>query len=162
MTKSVGAHCKVWVTLLCLISCTKPIVYKHILSLPQAEWHVDFLPTFQFTIQDKTTPYDILLIVKSTSDYPYQNLYLTYYLEEGQGVIAQSLQQFDLFDPKTGHSLGHGLGQVKYHQAILLSNYQFAHPGTYTLKLEHFMRTENLCGLRAVGIQVVKTALTTL
>ena len=161
MTKSIGVYCKVGVILLCFGSCTQSIVYKHTVSLPQAGWHVDFLPTFQFTIKDETEAYDILLLVKSTSAYPYQNLYLTYYLEEAKGVIAQSLQQCDLFDPKTGHSLGRGLGQAKQHQASLLSNYRFPKSGTYTLKLEHFMRTENLCGLRAIGIQVVKTTSTT-
>lgn len=36
----------------------------------------------------------------------------------------------------------------------MVDGHQFSHPGSYTLKPEHFMRKDTLPGVQAVGIKV--------
>jgi gliding motility-associated lipoprotein GldH len=93
---------------------------------------------------------------------PYQNFYVTYYLQgaaEG-GLLDKALCHYELFDLKSGKPLGSGLGKCKKQQHLLIKGCKFSQAGIYTLKLEHFMRTEILHGLRAVGVKVLSSSKT--
>jgi gliding motility-associated lipoprotein GldH len=146
-----------WVVLLLLCACEPVTVYQNTITLPEAQWHVDFLPEFQFQVKDAKEPHYIYLIVEHTPNYPYQNLYLTYYLEDDTQTLREtSLKNYKLFDAKTGKPLGSGFGKTKHHAFVLLNNYAFSQPGLYTLKLEQFMRADALPGLQAIGIKVLR------
>jgi gliding motility-associated lipoprotein GldH len=144
-----------WVGLLLFSACERTTIYQRTISLAHCCWPVAELLDFSFQIKDTTTTYDISLVVSNTQDYPYQNLHITCYLEDDVGHLThQVLKSCDLFDLKTGRPLGSGLWQSQKHEPSMIKDYQFAHPGLYTVKLEHFMRTAMLPGLRAVGIKV--------
>jgi len=140
-------------------SCETNTVYTVTHTLSGYTWYRKDNLQFNFCIQDNTQPYDIYLLIKYAPEYPYQNLYLTYYIKDIQStVLTTELKNYLLFEPKTGKPLGKGWGRNKRHELILLKNYYFSTPGTYTVELAQFMRTENLLGVHTVGIRVCKAS----
>jgi len=145
-----------WIGLWLLAGCTPRPIYQKTICLEDRQWPVERILAFPFQVKDTAQAYDIVLWVQATPDYPYQNLYLTYYLEdEAQQTCHTALENRLLFDPKTGQSLGNGWGKHTTHQFVLKEAHQFPCAGSYTLKLEQFMRMEKLPGLLALGIRVV-------
>mmetsp|Transcript_26441 Transcript_26441/g.61543 ORF Transcript_26441/g.61543 Transcript_26441/m.61543 type:complete len:163 (+) Transcript_26441:990-1478(+) len=146
-----------WLGLLLFFACERLVFYKHILVLEKNQWPVDKVLDFTFQINDVTQSYDIYLLVTYTQDYPYQNLYVTYYLEETIGrTIRQALKNYPLFDTKTGNPLGRkGFRKYVKNEFVIIDAHTFDNAGLYTLKIEQFMRKYVFPGLQAVGIKVV-------
>ena len=57
-------------------SCRHNIVHSEFISIPSGEWSIDSLPRFDFAIEDNDASYDIILYVRHTERYPYQNMWL--------------------------------------------------------------------------------------
>lgn len=143
---------------LCWLSaCDENRVYEKNYDFANKAWPVDTIPTFEFEVQDTEQRYNIFWNVRNSIDYPYRNLYLTYYLEDTLGQsIATDLHNMHLFDPKTGEPYGSGLGDIFEHQIMALPNYKFDTAGVYRLRLEQYMRTDTLKDILSVGVRVEK------
>lgn len=141
-----------WLSLFLFYACGHSSIYQTSTSLANSQWPASSLLDFSFQVKDETCAYDIYLLVKNTPDYPYQNLYVTYYLEDG---THKELKNYALFDVKTGKPLGKGWRKSKRHEFLLTTGRQFPQPGFYTLRLAHFMRTDHLSGLQTIGIKVI-------
>ncbi len=138
-------------------ACQSTTIYQETHTFPKKSWPATAIQRFTFQVSDTTQAYDICLLVKNTPDYPYQNLFIAYELQDGNAQLWQKeLKDYGLFEKKTGKPLGTGWGKTKKHQSILLQGHHFAEPGEYTLNLTQFMRTEDLVGIAAIGIQVNK------
>ena len=137
-------------------ACGNTSIYQAFTSLEHSQWPASSVLDFSFQVEDETRPYDIYLLVKNTQDYPYQNLYVTYYLEgAAHHLLREELKNYPLFDIKTGRPRGKGWIKSKRHEFLLINGYYFSQPGLYTLKLEHFMRTDYLPGLQTIGVKVI-------
>lgn len=153
MARRKWRHC--WIGLFLFFACERIASYRNIIVLDNCQWPVDKVLAFTFQIKDIAQPYNISLLVKNTQDYPYQNICITHHLENDAGHLLQkALKNYPLFDLKTGKPLGSGLWQSKKHEFSVTDGHQFSHTGVYTLKIEHFMRTDTLPGIQAVGIKV--------
>ena len=116
-------------------------------------------PEFEFQIEDASITYDLELTVRHSSQYPYQNLFLTYFIESNSGeVLNEQLYELGLFESKTGEPLGGGLGDIFDFVSVVESGYTFPKAGSYKVKLEQFMRTDELSDVVAVGLRVSPTA----
>jgi len=154
MTINKWRYC--WAGLLLFCACERIAVCHKIMILDNYHWSMDRVLNFSFQVKDIAKTYDVILLVTSTQDYPYQNLYITHHLEDAVGhLLNKALKNYPLFDSKTGSPLGSGLLQSHKHEFAVVNRHQFAHTGSYTVKLEHSMRTDTLPGLQAVGIKVV-------
>ena len=65
-----------------LVSCSSDIVYSHFASIPSENWHVDSVAQFDYTIDDAQAGYQMLIYVRHTERYPYQNMWL--FINDGQ------------------------------------------------------------------------------
>lgn len=154
MASNKWRHCGIGLLLFC--ACEQRAIYQNMVAFAHCQWPVDTVLDFSFPIKDTAQAYDIVLLVKNTPDYPYQNLYITYYLEDDAShLLHKELKNYMLFDVKTGKPLGRGRWKSKSHTLLVAANHHFSHPGSYALKLEHFMRTDTLPGLQAIGIKVI-------
>jgi gliding motility-associated lipoprotein GldH len=143
--------------LLCLACEGNHTIYQNTHTLVHKIWPTTAIQHFTFQVVDTTQAYDITLLVSNNPTYPYQNLFVSYDLQdEKEHILQKCLKEYRLFDPKTGKPLGIGWNKKKSHQFVLLQGYQFANSGTYHLALTQFMRTEDLAGIEAIGIQVSK------
>lgn len=138
-------------------SCNTNSVYEKNIDIENKSWQMEEIPTFSFNITDPEKRYNIYYNIRNSSAYPYQNLYVTYYLEDSTGsVLSSDLHNMDLFDAKTGKPKGKGLGDIFDHQFLALPGYKFEKAGVYHLKIQQFMRMENLPEILSVGLKVEK------
>ncbi|MEL6606849.1 MAG: gliding motility lipoprotein GldH [Bacteroidota bacterium] len=149
-----------WLSLFLFYACGGTSIYQTSTSLEHSQWPASSVLDFSFQVGDESQDYDIYLLVKNSQDYPYQNLYVTYYLEDAtHNLLHKELKNYALFDIKTGKPLGTGWRKSKRHEFLLTTGYQFSQSGSYTLKLVHFMRTDHLPGLQTIGMKVTPSKL---
>jgi gliding motility-associated lipoprotein GldH len=150
-----------FVTVLFILSaCDSSRIYEKNHEFAHRWWTAAEQPQFDFAIAGNTQPYTLYFNVRNESDYPYANLYITYRLLDSAGrELQQKLVTEFLFDRKTGKPLGRsGIGDIFDHRFPLLTNYTFPYSGNYAVRFEHFMRTDTLKGVLAVGVRVEKAA----
>lgn len=131
-------------------SCRSDIVYSSFVSIPSGEWSADSVPQFGFTITDKEAAYDILLYVRHTERYPYQNMWL--FVNNGQ---HRDTIEFYLADDR-GQWLGdkhHGFIEMP---VLFEEQYHFPDTGRYYMAIQHGMRDSVLRGVTDVGIEILK------
>ena len=146
------------VGLLCLLAACDPNrVFEQNIDFPKYSWDVQQKPAFTFVIQDTAARYDVYFNVRHAADYGFYNLYVKHSLTGPAGPVGPPLlHQMLLLDAKTGEPKGSGTGDIYDMQLLALPNQRFAQPGSYTLTLEQYMRQDQLPGLMAVGVRVVK------
>lgn len=61
--------------MLFLASCGETPLYSKSYSFPKNEWKQDVKPVFKVNVPDTTTFYNITITLRTTTDYPYSNLW---------------------------------------------------------------------------------------
>jgi len=139
------------------MGCDEQRVFEKNLDLAGNQWYIDTVPSFSFRIDDISIPYNIYYNVRNAVNYPYYNLYVTYYLQDSSGKqLSSALQNLVLADAKTGKPLGDGLGDIFDHQVLSLKEYRFPYAGTYTFRIRQYMRQDPLPLIMSVGVRVEK------
>ncbi len=137
---------------ICLLtSCRHDIVYSDFVAIPSSEWDENQLPEFAFNIADREAAYDILLYVRHTERYPYQNMWL---------FVRGNRQYMDTVEFYLADDRGRWLGD-KHHgfiemPVLLEENYHFPDTGRYYFTVQHGMRDSLLRGVTDVGIEVIR------
>lgn len=140
-----------------LAACDPNRIYEENKDLDGSFWHKDSLVQFSFQIPDINTGYNLYANIRNAQHYPFYNLYYQYTLTDSSGTLLEKqLQDIHLFDPKTGEPFGAGLGDLFDHRQLLLEDYQFPEPGSYTLTLEQYMRRDSLPLILSMGARVEK------
>lgn len=137
-------------------SCGTSSVYENATNFQNENWSSDSAKVFNFEINDDGN-YDVLYLVKNRTDYPFSNLYLSSDLRNESTLVSKELQEVTLFHPKTGKPYGKGFGGVMEHKFYSLRNQKLS-KGNYSLRLNHYMREQNLDGLISIGIRVDKSS----
>lgn len=142
-----------------LIGCDASRVYEDFNDMDEAFWHKDSVQRFHFLIENEVELYNLKSTFRNASSYPFYNLYFQWSLTDSSGqVILEELKDVNFFDPKTGEPLGSGLGDLFDHSFTLKEDYQFAHPGKYTLSLQQYMRRDTLPFVLSVGGRVERAS----
>ncbi|WP_259016990.1 gliding motility lipoprotein GldH [Emticicia fluvialis] len=145
--------------ILCMavLSCDSNAIYKSFTDFKDMKWYIKDVPSFTFEVTDETIDYDIFLLIRNASQYPYNNLYLTRYIYGPDNkLISNRLEQVILFDPKTGKPLGKGLGDIFDSKIISSRGFRFPKKGKYTIKLKQYMRQDPLPYIMSVGVSIEK------
>ncbi len=132
-------------------SCRNNIVYSQFVPIPSEKWHVDSVEQFDYTIADKETGYQMLVYVRHTERYPYQNMWL--FLDNG---TQRDTIEFYLADDR-GQWLGdhhHGFIEMP---VLIEQNYHFADTGRYYMTIQHGMRDSLLRGITDIGFEISKS-----
>ena len=142
--------------MLVLNGCDRSRVYEKNQDLTQRYWLMSEKPSFEFTVTDQKTPYNIYCNLRNSVEYPYSRIFVTYTLKDQAGKeLKKDMINAFLFDEKTGKPQGSSaLGDIYDHQILLLKDFTFNQEGTYTLQFEQFMRTDTLQGILAVGARI--------
>lgn len=117
--------------------------------------------TFEFTIEDTVTAYDIDLLIRHDIDYPYYNLYLDCELGTDSILNYKKVRELFLFDPATGNPegfntflTGKSLGGIYDHEFPLFSKIRFSETGKYQITLKNYMREDKPIDLHAIGLSI--------
>lgn len=135
---------------LAFTSCQKDIVFSQFVSIPSGEWGNEELANFDYTISDKDADYRMLIYVRHTERYPYQNMWL--FVDNG---ACRDTIEFYLADDR-GQWLGdrhHGFIEMP---VLFEQNYHFPDTGMYHMAIQHGMRDSVLRGVMDIGLEIVK------
>ncbi len=129
-------------------SCKNDIVYSQFRPIPSGEWHVDSVAHFDYSIADKEAGYRVLVYVRHTERYPYQNMWL--FMDNG---LQRDTIEFYLADDR-GQWLGdkhHGFIEMP---VLIEQNYHFPDTGAYHMTIQQGMRDSVLRGVTDVGVEI--------
>ncbi len=140
-----------------IMACDSTRVYETNLDFKNNLWYEDSVCVYNFEINDTSSKYNVLYIVRNSLNYPFYNLYVTYYLFDGnKKLISTDLHEMQLMDAKTGAPFGSGFGQIYTNRVFALQNITFPKTGKYSLKVKQYMRKDPLDEILSFGIRVEK------
>ena len=133
--------------------CNSSVV-EEVRDFPAQTWQLSDTVMFKVDVPTNQA-HDVFLIVKSTTDYPFANLFTKLWIMDGNGVAIESaLHEMLLNDPVTGKPMGTGIGENKTTEVQAYKGIIFKNEGPYTVKLVQYMRKDELIGLEAIGLRV--------
>lgn len=132
-----------------LAGCRTDIVYSAFEDIDMGGWDKDSVCRFSYPIEDTATTYQVLLYVRQTEMYPYQNMWLFVGHDGRQDTI-----EFYLANDR-GEWLGNGKNGLIEMPVLYEEAYHYT-AGEHTITLQHGMREEALRGIVSVGVEVKK------
>jgi gliding motility-associated lipoprotein GldH len=130
-------------------SCRNDIVYSRFSPISSEKWQMDSVVRFDYTIEDAQAAYQLVIHVRHTERYPYQNMWL--FVNDGHR--ADTIE-FYLADDR-GQWLGdkhHGFIEMP---VLFEENYHFPDTGSYHLEIAHGMRDSVLRGVSDIGFEII-------
>jgi gliding motility-associated lipoprotein GldH len=120
-------------------------------------WNTDSIVSFEFDNIDTTSSHDLYLMVRHTTNFKFQNLFLFTNFENQQDTLELFLSE------KSGRWLGKGFGEIKELKIRIKENVSFKENQDQRFSVEQAMRYEdlekiiNLTEIVAVGIGLYKS-----
>ena len=148
------------------ISCNHQTVFSEYKPLPAIEgWNADSAICFSFPVPDTTNMYDVIISVRHTQQYPYQNMWL--FVSDSPFVASMTNDsccqkqttdtiEFYLADDR-GRWLGNGYGNIREMPVLYQHGITFDDNDTISLYIQHAMRDDLLRGVERIGVQVMKS-----
>ncbi len=137
------------------VACTRGVVFSEFKDVPPIGWDKDSVVCFSFRVTDTVQPYDVLLHLRHSDNYPYQNMWLFLTSTNPQGVVTSDTIDFYLADER-GSRLGNGRNGHVSMPVLYEQNYHFPDTGTYSLSVRHGMRSDNLRGVSQIGMEILQ------
>jgi len=133
---------------LCLAACQNKTIYSEYQSVDINAWHMDSVLRFEVPITDTMGTYNVLLHVRHTDAYPYQNMWL--FVEDNMSL--DTIEFYLANDRGEWLGNGHSLMEmpILYRERIHLTD------STYSITIQQAMREERLRGIADIGVEMVK------
>ena len=142
-------------TIVMFISCNNNIVFEDYSAFKNHTWNADSSVVFSYFITDTICKNQIVIKVRHTTDYEFQNLFLF--------VKAEKTDTLELLlASKKGKWLGKGIGDVREVEVAYRKDKVFAKKGDFTFEIEQAMRygklekIQHLKNIKAIGLSVQK------
>lgn len=140
---------------LAISSCDSNRVYENTVDFNNAYWLADSIKSFEFSIDQPGSEYNILFNIRNGVEYPHRNVYVYYTLSDSTDkVLDEELRDFLLFHPKSGYPFGNGSGNLRQHKFDLLMDYKFPYEGQYKISFKQFMRYDSLPQVYSIGLRI--------
>jgi len=133
-----------------MTACSSDVAYSRFVPISSEKWHIDSMARFEYTITDAEPDYRMLVYVRHTERYPYQNMWLFI----GDSVRTDTIE-FYLADDR-GQWLGdrhHGWIEMP---VLIEENLHFPDTGLYHMTIQHGMRDTLLRGVADVGLEIIR------
>lgn len=139
---------------LLLVGCQGDIVYTVFKSLPNVGWEADSSLCYQPLIADSILNCQMLITIRHTDAYPYQNLWLFVDIQKDSVPLTRDTIECYMANER-GEWLGGGLS---IHELPLLysDNYQFTNSGEHQISITQGMREDTLVGIKEVGVKIIR------
>ncbi len=134
-------------------SCNTSNIYSEVFTITDSSWPMYQKPLFRAPVSDTLSSFDILFTIRSTSDYPYRNIFLFVTTVSPEGYSIRDTVEYQLADDK-GNWLGKGLGDIHDLSVPFKQNVIFPYSGTYKFEVQQGMRMETLPGIMDIGIRI--------
>jgi len=134
-------------------SCSEDRVYEVVHWLDEKHWNEK--DSLIFDLRDvNTLKGKSLIAIRFNEDYPFSNCYLRLVEKDSsQQVLQNKLINIPIFHSKSGQPLGKGFGNTYTKYDTIPFELQ---KETSFLVISQYMRQENLEGIEAVGLKILK------
>lgn len=133
------------VSSLMLLSCRPQSVYSHYEAIPEKGWASEQTLTYEYTIDDTTALYQVLLHIRHTENYAYQNLWL---------FVDNDTMDITLADER-GNWIGSGRNGILSLPVLYQDSVQLT-AGKHEIHIQQGMRETLLTGIKDVGVEIKK------
>lgn len=144
------------IALTLLVGCGRKEIFNSFVSIPQTGWNQDSLAVFRINVSNVDQAYDIFMQIRNDSRYPNSNLWLFIDVVSPDGHLQRDTIECMLADVN-GRWLGSGWGSLYTLKWPYRLQTRFAQPGTYTFRVNHGMRQEDIEGIKNLGMLVLKS-----
>jgi gliding motility-associated lipoprotein GldH len=140
-----------------LASCGDGIVYNKSERMPGNKWTLSHVPVFAVEVTDTVTSHDLSFSIRTGSAYPFRNLYLFVTATSPEGGTMTDTLQYNLADEK-GRRFGNGFGDIRELKLPYRNNVFFPRRGTYSVRVQHGMRADELPGVYDLSLRIDKSS----
>ena len=136
-------------------SCNNNSVFNDYKTFENQTWNADSNVVFGYSVSDTTSQNQIVIKVRHTTDYEFQNLFLFFKTKKTDTLEL-------LLANKEGKWLGRGVGDVREVEFVYKKDKVFAEKGDFTFEIEQAMRygklekIQRLSNIKAIGISIQK------
>lgn len=141
---------------ICINSCKQLDVYEKNVSIPNYQWKQDFKPGFDFEITDTASRYNILMVLRHTDAYKFNNIWLdiTATVQNKDTLFKIPHVELALGNDVNGWE-GTGMDDIwEVRKAITKGPVQFTKKGRYHFAVAQTMRENPLQNIMSVGVRV--------
>ena len=133
--------------------CSDDRIYEDFQAVPAGNWGIQ--DTLRFDLGDlDLSGRKSMIAVRFNESYPFSNCYVRVISYDSVGVILENkLINVPLFDSKSGEPLGKGIGSTYTKYDTLPFSFK---PETRSLTFLQYMRTDQLIGIEALGVKILK------
>ena len=139
------------------ISCREIDLFEKNIAVPNMQWFNNYNATCSFIIKDTTSTYNVLIVLRHTDAYLYNNIWLNVGLQ-APGYAGLKYQKINLTlgnDAKGWEGIGmNDIWEVR--KLISGVPKKFIKPGTYNFSIAQLMRDNPLQHIISVGLSVQK------
>jgi gliding motility-associated lipoprotein GldH len=138
-----------------LFSCQRKINEIRIVAINQEKWAANKSLDFKLRTETENFQTDFLYQVQMNPEFAWENIWLNYCLQGPKGdTLICSTDNLFLFEPKTGKPYGQGCRERLFLDAYFLKNVILKDTGMYKISIRHYLRTDTLQGIQAIGIRM--------
>ena len=136
-------------------ACNNNIVFNDYKTFENQTWNADSNVVFGYSVSDTTSQNQIVIKVRHTTDYEFQNLFLFFKTKKTDTLEL-------LLANKEGKWLGKGVGDIREVEFVYKKDKVFTEKGDFTFEIEQAMRygefekIQHLNNIKAIGLSVQK------
>jgi len=134
-------------------ACQRNVKYSENYRVEDGNWSMFDQAKYTCTIDDTLKTYNIGLSLRTSTEYPYRNIYLFVLTTFPSGTVITDTIQAMVTDEK-GKWLGRGAGDIRELTIPFKSNVYFPEKGEYHFRVIHGMRDTTLKGVYDVGLRI--------
>lgn len=138
---------------LAVTSCDNHTVYSDSHRIGDEKWSMYDPANFVCSIDDTITTCDIVFSLRTSTDYPYRNMYLFIVTSFPSGTTVTDTLNATVTDEK-GRWQGKGAGDLRELTIPYKSNVFFPEKGEYHFRVIHGMRDTVLKGVYDIGMRI--------
>jgi len=135
------------------LSCDNSTWYSENYRLENEKWSMYDPAKYACTIEDTVRTYDIEFSLRTSTDYPYRNMYLFIVTSFPSGTTVTDTLNAMVTDEK-GRWMGKGAGDLRELTIPYKANVYFPEKGEYHFRVIHGMRDTVLKGVYDMGMKV--------
>ena len=140
--------------LVVLSSCGQAAYFSETTFIPETGWSYTDNLSATISIPDTANVFDLVLSIKHSEAYDYQNLYLkTETIFPNQDTVEDVISI--PFVDEEGYWYGKGSSEKQF-KSILQENFKFLNAGDHTINLYQHSRDEVLQGITEVGLELIE------
>lgn len=140
--------------LLLFASCSNDTLYDRSFAFDNHEWSQGYFPKFSVNIQDTSATYDVDFTLRTTTDYPFSNIWMNVSMIFPDGTKLRRPYELKITDQKGW--LGEKSGTL-VSNTLSFSNTKLPLKGAYTFVLEQATPETSVTEILDIGLRVAKS-----